>query len=101
MIKYLTGFSLESQKKVEKLLNFADSGEAQSTSQQNCRPAPKPRSPEQKQATQQAQQQAQQQGQTFDQQPQQQVQELGRQGGQAERKKTLPVCPEPASTPVR
>jgi hypothetical protein len=60
--------------------------------EENCRPKPKPRSTEQRQATQQAQQAAQQQGQTFDQQPQQQVQDLGRQGGQAERKPTLPVC---------
>ncbi len=60
--------------------------------EENCRPKPQPRSTEQRQATQQAQQAAQQQGQTFDQQPQQQVQEMGRQGGQAERKPTLPVC---------
>ncbi len=60
--------------------------------EENCRPKPKPRSTEQRQATQQAQQAAQQQGQTFDHQPQQQVQDLGRQGGQAERKPTLPVC---------
>jgi hypothetical protein len=62
--------------------------------EENCRPRPQPRSTEQRQATQQAQQAAQQQGQTFDQQPQQQVQDLGRQGGQAERKPTLPVCNE-------
>jgi hypothetical protein len=62
------------------------------TFEENCRQKPQPRSAEQRQATQQAQQAAQQQGQTFDQQPQQQVQDLGRQGGQAERKPTLPIC---------
>ena len=64
------------------------------TFEENCRQKPQPRSTEQRQATQQAQQAAQQQGQTFDQQPQQQVQDLGRQGGQAERKPTLPICPD-------
>ena len=59
-----------------------------------CRPKPQPRSTEQRQATQQAQQAAQQQGQTFDQQPQQQVRDMASQGGQAERKKTLPICPD-------
>lgn len=58
-----------------------------------CRPKPQPRSTEQRQSTQQAQQAAQQQGQTFDQQPQQQVRDMASQGGQAERKKTLPICP--------
>lgn len=50
------------------------------------------RSPEQRQSTQQAQQVAQQQGQTFDQMPQQQVQDMGKQGGQTERKKQNKEC---------
>jgi len=66
--------------------------ELSATFEENCRQKPQPRSTEQRQATQQAQQAAQQQGQTFDQQPHQQVQDLGRQGGQAERKPTLPIC---------
>ena len=68
--------------------------ELSATFEENCRQKPQPRSTEQRQATQQAQQAAQQQGQTFDQQPQQQVQDMGRQGGQAERKTTLPICPD-------
>lgn len=87
------GFSEEVAVKVAAMLNFADAA-AGAQAGQNCKPAPKPRSTEQRQATQQAQQAAQQQGQTFDQQPQQQVQQSGRQGGQAERKPSLPVCPE-------
>lgn len=59
---------------------------------EECRPKPQPRSPEQKQSTQQAQQAAQQQSQTFDTMPQQKVEELGKKGGEADRKKPLPYC---------
>lgn len=92
----VSGFSAESLAKVAELLDFADEAKPG----QNCKPAPKPRSPEQRQATQQAQQAAQQQGQTFDQQPQQQVEQMARQGGQAERKPQLPTCP-PEENPKR
>lgn len=62
------------------------------TFEENCRPRPTPRSPEQRSATQQAQQASQQQGQTFDSMPQKEVQKLGRQGGQAQRQTPLPYC---------
>lgn len=91
----IPGFSHESLSKVNSLLSFADTEPVKKEEEkpgQNCRPAPRPRSPEQRQATQQAQQAAQQQGQTFDQKPQQQVQQMARQGGQAERKPQLPLC---------
>lgn len=58
-----------------------------------CRQPRKPRSPEQIQSTREAQQAAQQQNQTFDSMPQNQVRDLARQGGQAERKPQLPICP--------
>ena len=83
------GFSQDSSNKVAEMLLFAD----QEKKEEKCKPAPKPRSPEQRQATQEAQQAAQDQGQTFDQQPRSQVQESGRQGGEAERKPQLPECP--------
>lgn len=81
------GFSEESLKAAWSLLY-------EETPKGECRPKPKPRSPEQRQATQQAQQVAQQQNQTFDSMPQQQVQEAASKGGQSERKKTLPICPD-------
>jgi hypothetical protein len=63
------------------------------TFEEACKPSPRPRSPEQRQATQQATQASQQQGTSFDTMPKPQVQELGRQGGETKRAPQKPVCP--------